>query len=560
MRLSKIASLVVAISALACAWSPVLATPVPGKQPVAMVPMRDGVRLATDVYLPPDQSPPYPVLYSAGPYGRPPGRGFAQDLMKRGYAVVIQDMRGRGTSEGEDEIIFHHNGWAKNRDGHDTIEWIARQPWCNGKIGTFGGSAGGITQNMTAPLAPAALKAQFIEVAFSDMYSQCVFQGGVWRKELIEGWLIANKIVEGNMPAFIAHPSRDDFWEELAPESQAKNINVPQTHLGGWYDIFLQGTINGFLAAQEQGGPAAKGNCRLIVGPWAHGPFDQLQYPNANFTAVKAADRLRFFDYWLKGEPNGADADKPVHYYLMGDPTDPTAPGNEWRSSDRWPPAATATPYYFHAEGVLSSSPPSSRGAQQTYRYDPAHPVPTVGGQNLIIPRGPMDQRAIEDRQDVLLFTSEVLAEPLEITGPIFSKIYVSSDCPDTDFTVKLTDVYPDGRSMLITDGILQARHHRSLAREDFLTPGQVYELTVDLWSTAIIINKGHRLRVAVSSSNSPRFEPNPNTGKSFRADSGTRIATNTLHLSTAYPSALVLPIRATADPGISVNAEGEEN
>lgn len=517
------------------------------KPPTAMVPMADGTRLATDVHLPKNHPPPYPVLYASGPYGRPPGRGMARALTERGYAVVLQDMRGRFQSEGSDAIIFHHHGWAKNKDGHDTLRWIAAQPWCDGKIGTFGGSALGITQNMLAPGAPGALKAQFVEVAFSDMYGQCAYQGGAWRRELIEAWLAATKMSPANLESFVAHPNRDAFWSELSPEGQAERIDVPATYLAGWYDIFLQGGINSFRAAQHQGGPRARGNCRLVIGPWAHGTFDQLVYPeNSKRDRVPAADANRFFDHWLRGADNGVATDLPVHYYLMGDPTDTSAPGNTWIAAADWPPPAESIPYYLHVDGALGTSAPATDDGARAYDYDPKNPVPTIGGQNLTILKGPMDQRPVESRSDVLVFTSEVLTEPLAIVGPIVAQLFVSSDCPDTDFTVKLSDVYPDGRSMLVADGIKKAGHRVSDEREDFLETGAVYELEVDLWSTALVLAKGHRLRVAVSSSNSPRFEPNPNTGHRFRADEETRIAHNTIHLSRSRPSAIRLPIHRT--------------
>jgi putative CocE/NonD family hydrolase len=226
----------------------------------------------------------------------------------------------------------------------------------------------------------------------------------------------------------------------------------------------------------------------------------------------------------------------------MGDPEDPDAPGNLWRRADSWPPPSEPVPAYFHKDGRLMPAKPAAKDGKFVYRFDPENPVPTMGGQNLTIEKGPMDQRPAESRPDVLVFTTPVLRQPVEVTGRVRAKLYVSSDCPDTDFTVKLTDVYPDGRSMLLTDGILRARYRESFDKEAFMEPGEVYELTVDLWSTSIVFNRGHKIRVAVSSSNYPRFDPNPNTGKPLRADHQTRVATNTLHVSSRYPSHIVLP------------------
>jgi uncharacterized protein len=213
-----------------------------------------------------------------------------------------------------------------------------------------------------------------------------------------------------------------------------------------------------------------------------------------------------------------------------------------WRSADTWPPQVAETAYYLRAKGKLSTAPPAESGSR-SYKYDPAQPVPTIGGAELGADIGPRDQRSVESRPDVLLFTSDVLEAPLEVTGRISARLYVSSDSPDTDFTVKLTDVYPDGRSMLVADGIMRARFRESFEKEKPLQPGEVVEIPVDLWSTSLVFNQGHRLRIAVSSSNSPRFDPNPNTGHAFRADQEQRVATNTLHISAEHPSQIVLPV-----------------
>ncbi|MBX7166577.1 MAG: CocE/NonD family hydrolase [Pirellulales bacterium] len=519
-------------------------SPAAGGPTESMVTMTDGTRLAVDVYLPENRAAKLPAIFVSTPYNKSGVKGFADGFLSRGYALVVADIRGRFKSEGNDAIIFHHHGWAKNHDGHDLLRWIAAQEWSNGRVGSYGGSAVGITQNMQAPGAPECLQAQYVEVAFSDMYSQCAYQGGCFRQCLLEGWLKATQMDPENLASFVAHPNKDAFWAELDPESQAARVNAPGVYVGGWYDIFVQGTINSFTSIQQQGEPGARGRCRLVLGPWAHGTFDELTYPpNSERRHVKAADHYRWFDALLKDTDNGVAQDRPVHYYVMGDPTDKEAPGNYWRAAADWPPPAEATAFFFHADGKLTRQPPTSAGTSRSYRYDPGNPVHTIGGQNLLIPKGPMDQRRIEEREDVLLFTSDLLAEPLEVTGRITARLFVSSDCPDTDFTVKLCDVYPDGRSMLVTDGILRARHRVSLASEDFLTPGEVYELAVDLWSTSLVFARGHRLRVAVSSSNSPRFEPNPNTGHAFRADKEQRVATNTLHLAADRASHIELPI-----------------
>ena len=506
------------------------------------VPMTDGIHLATDVYLPANASEKLPAILILTPYGRGGGKGIAEQFVPRGYAVVSQDIRGRGESEGSNVVIFQAGGWTGKRDGQVTLEWIGKQPWSNGKVATWGGSAVGITQNMLAPGAPEVLKAQFVEVAASNLYAQCMYEGGALRKSMMEGWLAATNMTKGNLDAFHAHPAYDDFWETMNPEQFADRTIAPGIFIGGWYDIFCQGTINSFVSLQTKGGPAVRGNCRLIMGPWAHGTFDELKYPANSNKRPSAADFARYVDFHLKGEKNGVDKDAPVHYYVMGDPETPDAPGNVWRSADSWPPAADQTGFYFHADGTLRTEKQTG-DEKKTYAFDPKNPVLTVGGQNLIADKGPMDQRKIEDRKDVLLFTTEVLAEPLEVTGQMKAKLFVSSDAPDTDFTVKISDVYPDGRSMLVTDGILRVRYRQSFSKPEFMKPGEVYPIEVDLWSTSIIFNKGHRVRIAVSSSNSTRFDVNPNTGKNSWEEGEKRVANNTVYLSTNYPSHIMLPV-----------------
>ena len=509
-----------------------------------LVAMSDGVKLATDVYTPTNGQPPFPVILVRTPYGKDMGKGLAGNLCAQGYAVVAQDMRGRFASEGHHAIIFGNDGLGgQHQDGHDTIRWITQQPWCNGKVGTWGGSALGIVQNMAAPNAPEALRGQAVIMAFSDYYHQAAYQGGVWRKELLEGWLASQKMSDVNLPTFLEHSTYDDFWKKLSAEAHAAQVNAPGVFIGGWYDIFLQGTINSFVTIQNQGGPNARGKCFLVIGPQAHGGFNQkVTYPNAAQAPINTLAPMNVFAYWLKGETNGVEKLKPVHYYVMGDTDDKNAPGNIWRSADAWPPPADPTPFYFHADHRLSQAAPSGDG-QLTYKYDPQDPVPTLGGQNLLISKGPMDQRPVESRPDVLLFTTEPLAEPIEVTGRITAKLFVVSDGPDTDFTVKLSDVYPDGKSMLVTDGIQRASLRTSFEAREPLEPGKLYELNVDLWSTSLIFNRGHCIRIAVSSSNSPRFEPNANTGDPHPSSGKTRVATNTLHLSSQHPSHILLPL-----------------
>jgi uncharacterized protein len=508
----------------------------------SIVAMHDGTELATTVYLPGGPGP-FPAIVARTPYNKDGLKGEAAKFVGHGYAFVAQDLRGRFKSKGHHAIIFHNDGWQEPHDGHDTLKWISAQPWCNGKIGSTGGSALGITQNMAAPGAPDALKAQFVVVAYSNCYAQAAYQGGAWRTGLLENWLNATEMTDVNLKTFVAHPRYDDFWAGLNPEAQAERVHAPAVFLGGWYDIFLQGTINSFVTIHNHGGDGARGRCRLIIAPIGHGNMTELKYPPSATRLPKCGSDLVWFDFMLKGKANGVGDEKPVHYYVMGDPTNENAPGNFWRSADNWPPPAIQKAYYFQPEGKLIFSKEPDRDGRKSYRYDPARPVPTIGGAELGKDIGPKDQRKAEAQSDVLLFSTDVLTDPVEVAGRVTAKLYVSSDCPDTDFAVKLTDVYPDGRSMLVTDGILRARFRDSFAREELLEPGKIYEVTVDLWSTALVFNRGHKIRVVVSSSNAPRFDPNPNTGHAFRADKASRVATNTIYFSKQYPSRILLPI-----------------
>ncbi len=339
---------------------------------------------------------------------------------------------------------------------------------------------------MMAPGAPASLKAQFIVVAFDDMYSQGSYEGGVWRTSLIEPWIKATGLDRKNIDIPIQHPRYDAFWAEVDARSRADRVNAPAIFLGGWYDIFEQGTLDSFVTIHNHGGPLARGKCRLVMGPFGHGPFLALKYPKNSQQFPKAGDADRFFDHYLKGIANGVEQDRPVHYYVMGDPTDPHAPGNVWRAADNWPPPSRATPYYFHQDGRLNPDHPAAADKARSYKYDPEKPVPTLGGQTLFGGTGPADLRTIESRPDVLVFTADVLKRAAGRSGRAASgpSLAISSDCPDTDFAVLLADVYPDGRSMLVTDGILRARFRKSFEKEEFLKPGETSELTVDLWST----------------------------------------------------------------------------
>jgi hypothetical protein len=508
----------------------------------ATVPMRDGAKLATDVYLPTGDGP-WPTILVMTPYGRKGAGVFAIEANRRDYAYVAQDFRGRGDSEGVDYPVFVHNGWGEHQDGYDTVEWVAKQKWSNGKVGGFGISAPACALNMTAPSRPAHLTCCYVAVAFSSMYPQGAYPGGAFLKSLIEDWFKGNKFDPKNLELIRAHPNYDDYWKQMDPRRMASQVNVPTMFLGGWYDIFNAGSIESFVTINGQGDAGARGKCRLVMEAYGHGRNDDLVFPNA--AQPPAADAWKWFEVWLKNDGKGIEEIPAVQYFVMGDPADPNTPGNKWRTAADWPIPAESIKVYFYPDNKLRLAAPQEMFGSLAYKYDPKNPVPTIGGANLTISKGPMDQRSVEERTDMLLFTSPALDSYVEITGPVKVKLWASSTAPDTDFTAKLCDIYPDGRSMIVLDGIIRASHRSSLEKDEPMEPGKIYEFEIDLWSTSLVVSPGHRVRVAISSSNAPRFEPNPNTGKSSGSDDKTEVATNTIYMNADHPSHILLPVAA---------------
>ena len=509
-----------------------------------MIAMRDGTPLATDLFLPPGDGP-FPVVLSRTPYSRVKRSQEAASFVREGWVFVIQDMRGRFDSEGEN-LPFIGCGWGEHEDGVDTIEWLKKQPWCDGRIVTIGGSAGGITQNLLAGAAPQGLMAQYISVATSSMYAGGSHIGGAFRKADVENWMTGNKYDPKALQITREHPNDDDYWAKFDTTKRFDRMNVPAVHVGGWFDMFLQGTIDQFSGRQHRGAPGSKGTQKLVIGPWQHAigkmPVGQLSFPDAT-RVPQQYDPARWFAHYLKGTANGVEKEPAVAYYVMGDTVTPGAPGNEWRYANDWPIPAKETPVYLTSDRRLNLEKPAAAAAPHEYTFDPANPCPTIDGANLTIERGPMDQRKIEDRGDVLVFTSDVLDKPIEVTGRVLAKIFVSSSAADTDLSVRLCDVYPDGRSMLIAEGMQRLRHRQSTAQPVPLTPGQIEEVTVDCWSTSQVFNTGHRIRVTITSSNYPRFDINPGTAQPW-SDTGEKVKqTNRIYCDAEHPSRLVVPV-----------------
>jgi len=559
-----------------------------------MVPMRDGVQLATDAYRL-EGAAPTPVLVARTPYNKDHmvANGDTFNILRAvqaGYTVVIQDVRGRYASEG----VFNPHR-QETQDGVDAFAWAAAQPWSNGVVGTFGGSYLGATQWLPAREQPPALRAMAPSITFSDGYEGCSYQGGA--KVLHDlRWVVANivpaeierRIARGEQPLaseipldvdgaltelplathplireyaafyldWLAHRTADDYWPPASPQAGYEQIEVPALNISGWYDIFLWSTFQNYMGMQQRGGPeVARRNQRVIIGPWTHmnfsGSFPEHEFGRGGSAAAidLPGFHLRWFDHWLKDVDNGIDQEPPVMIFVMGI--------DEWRTEADWPlPNTQYRPYYLHSEGQantlhgdgsLSTEPPGDEPLD-IYLYNPLRPVPTVGGQ-VILPgsnaTGPRDQRAVELRDDVLVYSTPVLEQEVEVTGPIELRLFVSSSAPDTDFTGKLVDVYPDGRAMILTEGILRARYRNSFTEPEQLEPGAVYELRLDLWATANVFLPGHRIRLEVSSSNFPRFDRNSNIGGDITRETANQYqpAINRIYHDGAYPSHLLLPI-----------------
>lgn len=480
-----------------------------------LVAMRDGVKLATDVYVP-DGDGPWPVIFLRFPYNKALGTGVGPDANKRGFVFVAQDTRGRFASEGEN-LPFDADGRADGKwDGYDSAQWIARQPWCNGKIGTWGGSAGAITQYLLAGTGQTNIVSQHLTVGTASLFQEGMYRGGIFRKSLVEDWLKATKFETYALDRWTTNYPYGQYWKDREITADFGKINAAGVHLGGWFDIFAQATLDAFIGYQTQGGPGAKGKQKLIMGPWTHGVLTEksgdLTFPGAKTTPGEVHDPWKWFAATLRGESNGITEAPAVAYYVMGAMGEEGAPGNVWRTADQWPPVTTTERALF----LRSDHTATFEGGSQTgilkYTSDPENPVPTVGGYELTIPAGPKDQRSIESRADLLVFTTEPLTEPLEVTGNVVARLRVSCSTPDADLIVRLCDVYPDGRSFNIAEGALRLQFRNGLDRPEWMTP-KLTDVTVRLWPTSVIFNRGHRLRVHIASSSSPALEPNLQNG-----------------------------------------------
>lgn len=554
------------------------------------IPMRDDTILRADVYRP-QQKGRYPVIVERVAYEltqrcQDKGEYFAS----RGYVFVGQNVRGRYASEGKFEI-FRDDAWGEHQDGYDTIEWAGTQPWSNGNVGMVDGSYSGFTQYLVAPTRPPHLKALFVREGGADHYRDFFYRSGAFQLSLNLGWTLGEMLaalkhetappgteaqrirleeavanidywywhlplksclpLEGLADWYfegLNHPEDGAYWWPMNLSRKYEEVDVPAVHLGGWFDCFLDGTLRSFQGIRSHGRtPECRANQRLIIGPWIHGPANigksnagELDFgPETDFDLNTY--QLRWYDHWLKGVENGIMDDPPVRIFLMG--------ANRWLEMQTWPPENIIyRPLYFRAgtgksetslnNGTLSFEPPESAEAADSYEYDPEDPIPSL----LTYPElGPKDHRPVEGR--MLTYTTPALKQDLTITGPVKAVLYGRSTAPDTDWVVRLCDVWPDGRSMSVCDGILRARYRNSLEQAGLMIPGEVYGFEIDLWSTAQVFQAGHRLRIEVTSSDFPRYDRNLNTGGPFGEETQGQVAVNTVLHDDMYASHVMLPV-----------------
>ena len=562
--------------------------------------MRDDIVTYCDVFKP-SGSGKHPVLLMRTPYDKSASmsRTMIIDAItaaSEGYAVVIQDVRGRHSSSG-DFYTFHN----EIDDGFDSIDWAASQSWSTGKVGMYGSSYVGATQWLAARSQHPALAAICPGVTASDYHEGWAWQGGAFelafnlswsagplvqgnwdnisatvdtegisssdivafKDNLDEGFrklpLSSHSVLKKNLAPYyydwIKHPEFDDYWRTISIEDHHQDISVPAFNIGGWHDIFLGGTLRNFNGMSSNGKTKfARGGQKLLIGPWVHGNNGILagDYGFGTLSSRSSADlhgrALAYFDQWLKEDDSLAQNDTSVRIFVMG--------SNEWRDEDSWPlERAIDTPFYLHSkggansllgDGVLSQTSPD-REIEDSFLYNPQFPVPTVGGSlccdEVFTKSGIYDQQFVEQRSDVLVYTSEAVTEDLEVTGPVKVTLYASSSAQDTDFTAKLVDVNKDGFARNLTDGIIRSRYRNKRTGAVFVEPGTIVSYEIDLWATSNVFLKGHKIRLEISSSNFPRFDRNLNTGGEIGEETNFQSALQKVYHSGQFPSHVTLPL-----------------
>jgi uncharacterized protein len=520
-----------------------------------MVPMRDGVKLSMYLYTPPGKGP-WPVLYEQL-YMNTQTDSLRQRharLASRGYVVAVENFRGTHLSEGV-YVGYRALGWGDKKDGYDSVEWLAKQPWSTGKIGTFGGSQAGYAQNFLAVTQPPHLVAQYITDGGLSLFHLGYRIGGTARPERFKQAMVIDARDRSEGMAHLAeqlkHPVYDDYWRQEDCTRYFDKMSVPSVALASWFDFMSVGSIETYMGRQHHGAKGARGKQQLVIGPWLHGgtkgpKIGELEFPSNAFFAVDD-HMIRWFDHYLKGVDTGVEQDPVVRYYVMGAAGENGAPGNEWRTSNDWPVPAKDTSYYFQAAesgtaGVMATTPSNAGPASTEFLADPLHPAPIPGRAFA----GAKDARNYEKHPEVRTFTTEPLTEPVEWTGLVRTELWVSSSAPDTDFIVRVSDVYPDGRSILLIDSIRRARYRDGFEKEKLMSPGQVYKLAFDIGWLSQVFNRGHRIRITIGSTGADFYEPNPNTGEPITIDpaSKTVVARNKVYLRGQQASRIIAPVR----------------
>ncbi len=550
------------------------------------VPMRDGVRLATDIYRDSsiDVLAKLPVVLMRTPYKKEGPRAAAERFAAAGYVVVIQDCRGKFASEGS--FVPYNN---EGQDGYDTIEWIGQQSWCDGRIGMWGSSYVGATQWQAAVEHPPGLKTITPTATFSSFYRN-LYLGGAMRISLISKWASGNSVKpEGatltsdwdqtllHLPlhevddqigwpipwleGMLTHPSPNGFWKRLDMTRDITELQLPVQHVVGYYDFFSRESVGNFVRMRNLAVDVdTRKQQQLIIGPWDHGTIGKAKVGELDFGLEAEWDAttatLEWFDRWLKHDHSGPVAPLvPVRYFVLGE--------NNWHEADAWPPPGFEDDsFYLHSAGLantrvgdgrLDQSTPSGNEATDQFRADPADPTPAcpVTAERPLHASSwaPVDQRPVEDRKDVLVFTSEPVTEPLTFAGDARAELFVSADTPDADWVVKLVDVHPDGAAYNLAVGILRGRFRHSELHPELLTPDEVYRITVELGPIAAQIKSGHCLRVDISGAYFPLFDRNANTADGIFGGA-TAIATESVYHTAVRPSRIILPVRTnpTAD------------
>ena len=551
----------------------------PPKLPVrilknVMIPMRDGVRLCSDIYLPKREAA-YPTILTRLPYGKrewstsEPVKG--KFWARRGYAYVAQDVRGKFKSEGTWEPFVN-----ETNDGYDTIDWITKQPWCNGRIGTAGFSYMGYTCLATAVSGHPNLVCAASGMTAADIHGVWMYKGGPFCLQTMGGWLIGEEhkrsqndllldywhlslislgeaagLKDKHYRQYIEHPRRDAFWDRINLSNGNERISIPMLHMGGWYDVFLKGTIETWREVTARAGGAARDNQWLLIGPDDHGST-QLKSGRIGRLEIGKSEvdhqveaMVRFFDCWLKGVDNGFQNTRRVKVFVIGD--------NVWREETGWPPdRMNLTSCYLHSggkantmegDGRLSLEPPSSEPSD-SYTYDPGNPVRQSLDENLwYLGQFMKDRSQTELRPDVLVYASAALPADLEMTGPISLVLHVSSTSDETDFMAKLIDVFPDGYAHMIQEGALRTSSMSSNEVQHHIPAGTTLRLDIKLTATSYVVKAGHKIRLEVSSSDFNRYDRSLNESGLYGQGSSYRIALQTIYHDSERPSKLILPI-----------------